>query len=279
MTIGSVRVVAMAGTSRSRIPTRRAFTLVELLVVLGLVALLLTLLLPVVGKVQAAANSAACLSNLRQMGIAWVSYTTESRGHLPHSAWVSSHPGRGWDQYWPGVLEARQVRGVTLRCPSASEPSQNQKTRGYGNVALAWTGKFSAIGTVFKLNDTTYRDSSYGYNDFLTAGSGFAGTSTARRITAARGLSDVPVFLDCAAVGVWPHNGTGNTPVEPPPDLRGDTIALDTPEHWNFLLARHGRGVNAFMADGSARWVRLEDTYSLNWRNDWIKYRLPLPAR
>ena len=279
MTIGFVRAVSDAGTSPSRVSTPRAFTLVELLTVLGLVALLLSLLLPVVGKVQAAANSAACLSNLRQMGIAWVSYTTESHGRLLHNSWVAPNPGQGWDQYWPGVLDARQVRGATLLCPSASEPSRNEKAKGYGNVTLAWTGKFAAIGTVFRLDDNTHRDSSYGYNRFLTAGGGFSGDSTSNRITAAKNLSDVPVFLDCAAVDVLPANRNGNGPVEMPPNLRGDKIALDTPDHWKFLLARHGRGVNVFMADGSARWTRLEDMYSLGWRNDWIRYRLPLPVR
>ena len=257
----------------------RGFTLVELLTILGLVALLVSLLLPVMGKVQAAANATACLSNLRQMGMAWVSYTTESRGHLMHYAWVSPNPGLAWDQYWPGVLEVRQVRGATLLCPSASEPSQNQKARGYGNVTLAWTGKFAKIGTMFRLNETTHRDSSYGYNRFLTAGGGFGKDTRVNRLTGAKNLSDLPVFLDCATFDVRPSDGTLNTPPERPPNLRGDQITLHTPEHWNFLLARHGRGVNVFMADGSARWVRLDDMYSLSWRNDWIKYRLPLPAR
>jgi len=59
-------------------PTRRtdrAFTLVELLVVMGLISVLLSLLLPVVGKARAAARSTACLSNVRQLGMALQLYT------------------------------------------------------------------------------------------------------------------------------------------------------------------------------------------------------------
>jgi prepilin-type N-terminal cleavage/methylation domain-containing protein/prepilin-type processing-associated H-X9-DG protein len=259
---------------------RRGFSLVELLTVVGLIALLLSLLLPVVGKVRAAADATACLSNLRQMGAAWVLYTTESRGHLMHYAWYPPDwQSQAWDLYWPGVLDAGHVRGPTLLCPAAGEPSQNEQNLGYGNASLAWTGRFFPAGTVLRLNETTYRDGSYGYNRYLTAEGGFGMGTLANKITAAKCLTDLPVFLDCANADVRPVNGTERSPVESPPNLRGDRITIYTPDHWNFLLARHGRGVNVCMADGSARWTPLEELYELGWRNDWVKYRLKLPAR
>ena len=266
----------------SEAPTsrRRAFSLVELLTVVGMVALVLSLLLPVVAKVHAAANSAHCLSNLRQMGTAWVMYTTESRGRLMDYAWFSLEPNaQAWGQYWPGILDTADVRGPTLLCPSASEPSDNEKLRGWGNVSRAWTGRFDRVGSVVRLSDTEHRDSSYGYNRYLTAGGGFAGDTGSDRITHLRSLSDTPVFFDCADAHVRPINGSADSRVEPPPNLRGDKIRLDTPDHWKVLLARHGRGVNVCMADGSARWTRLEELYLLAWRNDWVRYRLDLPRR
>jgi len=258
----------------------RGFTLVELLTVLGLVTLLVSLLLPVAGKVRAAANATACLSNLRQMGAAWTLYTAESRGRLMHYAWYSpDSQTMAWDLYWPGVLDARQVRGSTLLCPAASEPSDNESIGGYGNATRAWTGRFASAGTVVRFDETTYRDSSYGYNRYLTAGGGFVPDLNASTLSTARSMSDLPVFLDCAAPDVWPLNGSEKSPPELPPNLSGNQITLYTPDHWKFLLARHGRGANVFMADGSARWTRLEDMYSLSWRSDWVRYRLNLPAR
>jgi prepilin-type N-terminal cleavage/methylation domain-containing protein/prepilin-type processing-associated H-X9-DG protein len=256
------------------------FTLVELMTVLGLVALLLSLLLPVVGKVRAAADATACLSNLRQMGAAWVLYTAQSRGHLMHYAWYTPDPQTpAWDLYWPGVVEAGNVRGSALLCPAASQPSENEQSAGYGNAFLAWTGRFSAAGTVLRLNDSVYRDGSYGYNRYLTAEGGFGAGSLTNKITAAKSLTDLPVFFYCASPDVRPINGSGLSPVGPPPNLRGDQITIYTPDHWDILLARHGRGVNVCMADGSARWTPLEELYLLRWRNDWVRYRLKLPAR
>jgi prepilin-type processing-associated H-X9-DG protein len=248
--------------------------LVELLVVMGLISVLVTLLLPAMGKARAAARAAACLSNVRQLGTAWQMYTAENKGHLPYYQWRSvKTPDVAWNGYWPGVVERYGARDASLLCPSASEVSQ--QGNGYGSAHLAWNGEKSLNGTVVKLNPATYRVGSYGYNNYLAIGPDDA---VARRITGIRGLSDVPVFMDCAWVDARPENQSESTPVEAPPDLNGNVDA-GSPDHWRFLLARHGRGINVSFADGSARWVPLEETYSMKWNGYWQNYRLALASR
>ena len=256
--------------------TRRAFTLTELLVVIGLIAVLVSLLLPVVGRARSAAQSAACLSNLRQMGIAWTVYTSENRGRLLEYQWFNMmQPERAWKGYWTGMLEDYKVGGKALFCPSADEPIPFNQFKGHGNVNYAWTGKYQTNGTVTRFNASTYRESSYGFNKYLTAGGGFGNDQKATKIGAVRSPSEVPVFMDATYLDFQPDNFTPLNPAPPPPNLRGDAIPLY--EHWRFLIARHGRGVNAYFVDGSARRVPLEETYMLSWNSKWVKYTLELP--
>src|SRR5437867_3912503 len=60
-----------------------AFTLVELLVVLAIIALLAALVLPALGRAKESGRGAACLSNLHQIGLALQLYVDENRNRLP----------------------------------------------------------------------------------------------------------------------------------------------------------------------------------------------------
>lgn len=66
---------------------RRAFTLVELLVVIGIIAILISILMPALSRMRGHANALKCLSNLRQIGQALVLYAGESKGSYPYGSW------------------------------------------------------------------------------------------------------------------------------------------------------------------------------------------------
>jgi prepilin-type N-terminal cleavage/methylation domain-containing protein/prepilin-type processing-associated H-X9-DG protein len=87
----------------------RAFTLIELLVVIAIIAVLAGLLLPTLSRAKQQACATACLSHLKQIGVAGVMYADDHDDALPRS----SHEG----QSWVGTLQP-YVGGTNLwRCP------------------------------------------------------------------------------------------------------------------------------------------------------------------
>lgn len=106
--------------------SRRAFTLIELLAVIAIIAMLATLALPEIDNAIERARAAACLGNLRQVGVAVNLYTNDNEGRLPFinnpARPVYTEPGdlpEGEEA--KTMLEAFGPYGVdakTLRCPS-----------------------------------------------------------------------------------------------------------------------------------------------------------------
>ena len=106
-----------------------AFSLIELLVVIAVVALLASLMMPALGRARSMGRSSACLSNLRQMGVAWHLYLADHGdrvpdrrdlkrdlmgGYQPWSTWPKSDPRAGWSAVVLGSLLASKP---VWQCP------------------------------------------------------------------------------------------------------------------------------------------------------------------
>lgn len=124
--------------SLSRQSNRRAgFTLVELLVVIGIIALLISILLPTLSSARRSSKSLACLSNQRQIGIGINQFAQEHDGWLPKPQW-NDYPnpvmGRAFDTgkvdwgyrspywQWDYVLNQDGMDKNVFLCPS--DPSE-----------------------------------------------------------------------------------------------------------------------------------------------------------
>jgi prepilin-type N-terminal cleavage/methylation domain-containing protein/prepilin-type processing-associated H-X9-DG protein len=120
--------------SRQECPARtngRAFTLVELLVVIAIIAILAAMLLPVLSRAQQRAQRVACLSNLQQIGVAFDLYLDDHEnrfadrrdlksslpgGYRPWTSWPPSDPRGGWAAV---VLHDEGASYSLWSCPAA----------------------------------------------------------------------------------------------------------------------------------------------------------------
>jgi prepilin-type N-terminal cleavage/methylation domain-containing protein/prepilin-type processing-associated H-X9-DG protein len=230
-------------TTSLNMKSNRAFTLIELLVVIAIVAILAALLLPTLSRAKDSAKSAACKSNLRQLGLALTMYANEFQHYPPQAHWDTSI-NKFVTYAWPAKLLPHVADSIgVFRCPS----------RG---AEFNWPTNRSPLGYDFPLNiDIGTTPFSYGYNawsaDGGVGGLGLSDTPVTRVLKPA----DMIAIADSAGGGDIHFSRYRGVPIAPPGDL-------------------HNRGANAVFCDGhvewqrQSKWIEFNETAARRWHND-----------
>ncbi|MDR3690334.1 MAG: prepilin-type N-terminal cleavage/methylation domain-containing protein [Fimbriimonas sp.] len=144
---------------------RKAFTLIELLVVIAIIAILAAMLFPVFSQAKAAAKATACMSNMKQMGLALQMYVTDNDDRMFYrSGWVNSRsgntkilgPGDSANHYrwWNLMMPYVKSKGI-LACPADAMPTSSPDYNGLTNILRS----YMAISCAESLNLSSVEDS------------------------------------------------------------------------------------------------------------------------
>ncbi len=254
---------------------KRAFTLMELLVTLAVIAILAALLLTTISHVKLKAQQTQCLNNVKQLTLASFIYAQENSRHAGIE--TPAFPGGNW----MGTLnEFARTKGL-LVCPSA--PLQNPPNSGnlQGLADRAWVRWTSDGKTMFH--------GSYGYNGWLYSDIKFSEPGDPKQLqvftkeSAIQKPALTPVFFDENWVDVWPEEID-----KPYTNLYTGQPFSDSPNQMGrCTIMRHGSGtpsraprdvppgekmpgvINMGFADGHTEPVKLENLWTLYWHLDW----------
>jgi len=251
----------------------KAFTLIELLVVIAIIAILASLLLPVLSQAKMKAKDTQCISNLKQLSLAHSMYLGDFNKSFEYSydenLWMDTLQG-----YYNKVSAARI-------CPLASQ----QTTRNVLTVQYT----FGAADQMWKwVPFQTNFTGSYGYNGWLYSGNysisglvmGGSDDWKYSHEASVRKTPNTPLFCDEVWVDGWPQETDG-----PSKDLYNGS---DDTFMGRYTIARHlGRapglaprnitssaqlvgGVEMAFMDGHAGPEWLRNFWTLDWHNNWI---------
>jgi len=241
-------IAATHGCERRRPARAAGFSLIELLVVIGIISALGAMLMTAAGSSRQMARDAFCRNNLRQLGIAVTLYTGASDGYFPPQGYWQQYPTRYW---W----------GANAKPPRFSE-----------GFLAPYIGEAGADGSVYQCPEQepgSYRPegaagaltTTYGYNGYyLTppAAPGWASSIGHRPWQCIQDLPDSSqVFLFADAMLDWGKGRLTNTCFLDPPFIysRGAWVPNKNPT----TCFRHAGRANVCFVDGHVDSINSSD--------------------
>jgi prepilin-type N-terminal cleavage/methylation domain-containing protein/prepilin-type processing-associated H-X9-DG protein len=235
---------------------RKGFTLIELLVVIAIIAIFAAILFPVFAQAREAARKTSCVSNVKQLGAAYMMYLQDYDEHFPPHVTERTAPAGT-----PDTPDARAPFSYKTKLAPYTKSDKIFKC----SSAPAWPdpapGKWFTTDYGNNHNEADLEGASQQKWYLANPDFGFnATTSLASLAQPARFI----VIGDAGRADGSPSRGG----MYPQP-WAFDDATLPSAQQQSRPLQRHQGGCNFAYADGHAKWTRLDQTWRSYNDNDW----------
>jgi prepilin-type N-terminal cleavage/methylation domain-containing protein len=269
--------------ANARVRRSNAFTLLELLVVIAIIAILAAILFPVFAQAREKARQAACLSNMKQIGIGLIMYASDYDSQYPPSQLPSSGPNIvSWPQMMQPYIKNEQVFVCPSTAPGSFSPDPKLIFGGTARHYCAQTRTDISFGVLtgadgslvqpFLVNRLSYGRNLIPTNAWKTAG--FTGGDKSGFVTTGTTLSVMEAQIEDPAGTIHIVDAmTGATGAADPcvqgNSIRGIQQEIRT-DHYPDQTAskvayRHSGGFVSLHGDGHAKWHKWGSTKAADW--------------
>lgn len=250
---------------------RKAFTLIELLVVVSIIALLISMLLPVLGSARETAKTLRCMANVRQLDAGMKNYAINNRSRLmpmvngPESMWYNLIDDYIGDTGFADSADETTAQNVGI-CPMTE--LQSQTGSGYyspGDAFTAWV--WEEDGGSYGANHWLQPDGENYYSSGW--GSWYSRDYFFTNMFTPPNPSKTPVVSDARWVGGWPESND-----RIPWNLYG--VGMFIPPNRGYMMQRFAIGrhlpldVNVSFVDGSVKTTNIGGLWQLEWHKGWV---------